>query len=175
MDAAAPDPALPVLAFPRAASPVPHASDASVLPAQGTPAQVALPPPTSEAAPLPAPGPRTLHPSSATSSGRPRNQRVLIRVAVKLQGSINDEILALACQTVAVTPLGADLLCRRNLPLHSRMTLENLATRQRQPCFVSHCSPQSDGGFLLSLEFKQAATDFWQIYFPPAGWRPLDD
>ena len=106
---------------------------------------------------------------------RRRSQRVMIRVPVTLHLTIARQPVTIHAHTVAVNDNGAMLLCSRTLDADVRLELQHDRTQQRMGCRVTRTPRDTAEGFLIPVEFPAPVPGFWQISFPPADWKPLDD
>ncbi len=104
-----------------------------------------------------------------------RSQRVMVRVPVTLEVVLDDTTVTIRAHTVAVNVHGAMLLCSQSLNAETKLQLENDQTRERMMCRVTRTPKATPSGFLIPVEFAIPSPGFWQITFPPAGWKPLDD
>jgi len=102
---------------------------------------------------------------------RRRTQRVIIRVPVTLELSVNGETLKLHAHTVAVNVHGAMFLCKRPLDTNTQIAVLNERTRQQTGARVSRSPRTSSEGFLIPIEFTSPSPNFWQISFPPENWK----
>ncbi len=104
---------------------------------------------------------------------RRRSQRVVLRVPVTLSFQIAGQNLVAPGNTVSVNDHGAMLLCSRSFESGALLTIRHDATRKEVPCRVTRVPRESSEGYLIPIEFLEPATDFWQISFPPADWKPV--
>lgn len=105
---------------------------------------------------------------------RRRSQRVVIRVPVTVQLTLEGQDVAFTAHTVAVNDQGAMLAAPRSLPLGAELDITNERTRQSARARVTRTPPESSEGFLIPVEFTVATPGFWQISFPPKDWKPID-
>jgi hypothetical protein len=105
---------------------------------------------------------------------RRRSQRVVLRVPVTVKFQIAGQSVTVSGHTVSVNDHGAMLLCPRPLESGVQLTIRNDATRNEVPCRVTRASCDSSQGYLIPVEFTEAAADFWQISFPPTDWKPVE-
>ena len=106
---------------------------------------------------------------------RRRSQRVIVRTPVTLHLTIANQAVAVKAETVAVNDHGAMLLCQRNFVADERMEIQNDRTRQRVGCRVTRPPRENPEGYLIPIQFEAPAPGFWQISFPPTGWKARDD
>lgn len=108
------------------------------------------------------------------SQGRPRGQRVLLRVRAQIHVALGGNDSTLEATTLSVSPRGALVVIKQNLPAETRVVLEHSGTRERVACKVARPPREMPEGFHTPLEFDSPAPDFWKIAFPPADWRSED-
>jgi len=104
---------------------------------------------------------------------RRRSQRVVLCVPVTLKFQIAGQSVVVSGNTVSVNDHGAMLLCPRAFESGALLTIRHDATRKEVPCRVTRVPLESSEGYLLPVEFLEPSTDFWQISFPPADWKPF--
>jgi hypothetical protein len=108
------------------------------------------------------------------SQDRRRGQRVLLRVRAQIHVALEGNASTLEATTLSVSPRGALVVVKQNLPMETRVVLEHNGTRERVACKVVRSPREMPEGFHTPLEFDSPAPDFWKIAFPPAGWRSED-
>jgi hypothetical protein len=135
-----------------------------------TKASVTAPNPiTSAAKPLAAPVK-----AAVSSQERRRGQRVLLRIRANIHVALQGKATTLDAATLSVTPQGAVVVMKQNLPAETRLVLEHDGTKQRVDCKVARPPRATAEGFHVPLEFDAPAPGFWKINFPPSDWRPED-
>jgi hypothetical protein len=128
--------------------------------------------------PIPQPT-RTPSPASAANAAiasqeRKRGQRVLLRIRANIHVALQGKATTLDAATLSVTPQGAVVVMKQNLPAETHLVLEHNGTKQRVGCKVARPSRETAEGFHIPLEFESPAPGFWKINFPPSDWRPDD-
>jgi hypothetical protein len=108
------------------------------------------------------------------SQERRRGQRVLLRIRANIHVALQGKATTLDAATLSVTPQGAVVVMKQNLPAETRLVLEHGGTKQRVDCKVARPSRETAEGFHIPLEFDSPAPGFWKINFPPSDWRPDD-
>ncbi len=103
---------------------------------------------------------------------RRRSQRVLLRVRAQIHVALHGKAESYDVTTLSVNHHGALVLMQENLPLDTRLVLENANTKERVPCKVVRQAREMYDGFQVPIEFDSPAPDFWGIAFPPSDWRP---
>ncbi len=106
---------------------------------------------------------------------RRRSQRVIIRVPVTLLISDKGSAAKITAHTVAVNIHGAMVVCPRSIDENTKLDLVNGRTGEKIGCRVTRASRESTEGFLVPLEFTSASPNFWQITFPPANWKAVEN
>jgi hypothetical protein len=106
---------------------------------------------------------------------RRRSQRVIIRVPVTLLISEKGQAAKISAHTVAVNIHGAMLVCPRSIDENTRLELVNGRTGEKIGCRVTRASRESTEGFLVPVEFTISSPNFWQITFPPANWKAVEN
>jgi hypothetical protein len=142
----------------RTAAPV----KATALPAHPIPATTK---PTSNVAPVK---------QAIASQERKRGQRVLLRIRANIHVALQGKPTTLDAATLSVTPQGAVVVMKQNLPAETHLVLEHGGTKQRVGCKVARPSRETSEGFHVPIEFEAPAPGFWKINFPPTDWRPED-
>jgi len=103
---------------------------------------------------------------------RRRGQRVLLRIRANIHVALLGKATTLDAATLSVTPQGAVVVMKQNLPAETRLVLEHGGTKQRVDCKVARPTRETPEGFHIPLEFDSPAPGFWKINFPPSDWRP---
>jgi hypothetical protein len=106
---------------------------------------------------------------------RRRSQRVMLKVAVTLYLSINDRPEKIEAHTLVVNTHGAMLCVQQNLASETHLELEHNRSKERRRARVTRKPQSSPDGWLIPVEFEEAAGDFWHVSFPPANWKPPID
>jgi hypothetical protein len=103
---------------------------------------------------------------------RKRGQRVLLRIRANIHVALQGKATTLDVATLSVTPQGAIVVTKQNLPAETRLVLEHGGTKQCVECKVARPSRETPEGFHIPIEFDAPAPGFWKINFPPTDWRP---
>jgi len=106
---------------------------------------------------------------------RRRSQRVIVRIPLTLVLTREGQAAKISAHTVAVNIHGAMVLCPRSLDEGTTLELENGRTSDKIACRITRASRESPEGFLIPLEFVTPSPNFWQISFPPANWKALEN
>jgi hypothetical protein len=112
--------------------------------------------------------------AAVSSQERRRGQRVLLRIRANIHVALQGKATTLDAATLSVTPQGAVVVMKQNLPAETRLVLEHGGTKQRVDCKVARPPRATAEGFHIPLEFDAPAPGFWKINFPPSDWRPED-
>ena len=115
----------------------------------------------------------TLKPAIAAAERR-RNQRVLLRIRASIHVAVQGKNAVLDAATLSVTPQGAVVVMKQNLPAETRLVLEHSRTGQRVDCKVARPPRETAEGYHTPIEFSTPAPGFWKINFPPSDVRPED-
>ena len=100
-----------------------------------------------------------------TSEERRRAQRVLLRVPVKLVVDGKTQEIAGATHTVSAT--GALVQLPEALAQGTKITIENVTTKNKAEAHVPRPPQFSSEGALVPIEFTGPAVNFWAVFFPP--------
>ena len=117
-------------------------------------------------APMGAPSPAK---AALAAAERRRNQRVLLRIRASIHVAMQGKNAVLDAATLSVTPQGAVVVTKQNLPAETHLVLEHGATHQRVDCKVARPPRETPEGFHTPIEFSAPAPGFWKIHFPPAA------
>ena len=98
----------------------------------------------------------------------------LMGIRANIHVALQGKATTLDAATLSVTPQGAVVVMKQNLPAETRLVLEHGGTKQRVDCKVARPSRETAEGFHIPLEFDSPAPGFWKINFPPSDWRPDD-
>jgi len=110
--------------------------------------------------------------NSVLKEDRRRSQRVLLRIRANIHVALQGRQESFEVTTLSVNHHGALVIMKQNLPLNTRLVLENAHTRERVACKVVRPPREIPEGFQVPIEFDSPAPDFWRIAFPPSDWRP---
>ena len=105
---------------------------------------------------------------------RRRSQRVIIRVPVTMEVTLQGQKIKVSAHTVAVNIHGAMVLCSRMFDSGTKLELVNDRSRERAAARITRVPRESAEGYLIPVEFTAPSPVFWQISFPPTNWKPTD-
>jgi hypothetical protein len=111
---------------------------------------------------------------AVSAAERRRNQRVLLRIRASIHVALQGKNAVLDAATLSVTPQGAVVVTKQNLPAETHLVLEHRGTGQRVDCRVARPPRETAEGFHTPIEFSTPAPGFWKINFPPSDARPED-
>ena len=100
-----------------------------------------------------------------TSEERRRAQRVLLRVPVKLTIAGKTQEIDGSTHTVSAT--GALVQLPEALAQGTKITIENVTTKNKAEAHVPRPPQFSPEGALVPIEFTAASVNFWGVFFPP--------
>jgi len=100
-----------------------------------------------------------------TSEERRRAQRVLLRVPVRLTVAGKTQEIEGATHTVSAT--GALVQLSEALAQGTKITIENVTTKNKAEAHVPRPPQFSPEGALVPIEFTGPAVNFWAVFFPP--------
>ena len=106
---------------------------------------------------------------------RRRSRRVIIQVPLTLIVTEQGRSVRIPAHTVAVNVHGAMVVCTRAIEAETRLQVVNERTKQTIDSRVTRVPRDSSEGFLIPVEFTTPSPDFWQITFPPATWKSIDN
>ena len=112
--------------------------------------------------------------AAIANAERRRNQRVLLRIRASIHVALQGKNAVLDAATLSVTPQGAVVVMKQNLPAETHLVLEHSGTGQRVDCKVARPPRETSEGFHTPIEFSAPAPGFWKIHFPPSDARPED-
>ena len=106
--------------------------------------------------------------AAIANAERRRNQRVLLRIRASIHVALQGKNAVLDAATLSVTPQGAVVVMKQNLPAETHLVLEHRGTGQRVDCKVARPPRETSEGFHTPIEFSTPAPGFWKINFPPS-------
>ena len=112
----------------------------------------------------------TISPSPKGTSERRlrRSKRVKLVLSVLVQGKTpTGEPFREFSRTLSLSAHGGLVKLAAAVQVEQTILVENKSTRKEQECRVAYVGPVHNGRCPVGFEFTDAATDFWQIYFPP--------
>jgi hypothetical protein len=121
------------------------------------------------------PVPADAGPQLQPAEERRRSQRVIIQIPVTLELMVSGTKVTVRAKTASVNDHGAMLICTRNFPVETKFDLVNDRTAKKQSCRVARTAIENPQGYLIPVEFAVPAPGFWNISFPPPGWKALEN
>ena len=105
---------------------------------------------------------------------RRRTARVAVFADLTVQG-FNDNNEKFKVQTRSLSVNGHGGLTVMDVPVSVGQTLflVNENSRQKAECKVVSLRPGDDGKTIVAFEFTSPHPNFWKVFFPPAGAKPL--
>lgn len=105
---------------------------------------------------------------------RRRTARVSVFADLTVQG-FNDNNEKFRVQTRSLSVNGHGGLTVLDVPVSVGQTLflVNENSRQKAECKVVSLRPGDDGKTIVAFEFTSPHANFWKVFFPPAGAKPL--
>jgi hypothetical protein len=105
-----------------------------------------------------------------------RSQRVAARIRVKVtRRGGEDSTLSEETNTLVVNAHGGAILLAMSVQVGDILVLQNLTTCEEVLIRVAHVGEKQDLKYQVGIEFTNPAPHFWQIDFPPKGWKVLED
>jgi len=105
---------------------------------------------------------------------RRRTARVAVFADLTIQG-FTDSNEKFKVQTRSLSVNGHGGLTVLDVPVSVGQTLflVNENSRQKAECKVVSLRPGDDGKTIVAFEFTSPHVNFWKVFFPPAGAKPL--
>ncbi len=100
-----------------------------------------------------------------TSEERRRAQRVLLRIAVRVQVAGKTQTMEGYTHTVSAN--GALIIIPEALAQGTKITVENVKTQKSIEATVARPPQFSPDGSMIPVEFAAVSPNFWNIFFPP--------
>ncbi len=100
-----------------------------------------------------------------TSEERRRAQRVLLKIAVKVQ--VTGKTQAMEGFTHTVSANGGLIIIPEALAQGTKITIENVKTGKSVEATVVRPPQFSSDGSMIPVEFGAVSPNFWNIFFPP--------
>ena len=94
---------------------------------------------------------------------------MLLRIRASLHVALQGKNAVLDAATLSVTPQGAVVVTKQNLPADTHLVLEHRGTHQRVDCKVARPPRETPEGFHTPIEFSAPSPGFWKIHFPPTA------
>jgi len=111
--------------------------------------------------------------TSWLESNRRRNQRVLLKMPVRMSGPAGSASPAeQETHTLAISNDGAMIVLAGRVSLGQRFTLVNVQTQEALDCVVVHLDEIAPQQFHVGVEFAIPNAMFWRVAFPPRDWTP---
>jgi hypothetical protein len=109
----------------------------------------------------------------ASPGARRRSQRVLMQVALRLQGlDAQGQKFEEFTETLAINAHGGLVLLAARITSGSIIHMRNVKTEEEQECHVVFLGPVRNGKAEVGLEFTVPRPAFWRVAFPPDDWSP---
>ena len=107
------------------------------------------------------------------ASGERRSRRVLLKVPVVVRGCFADGTpFREETHTLLVSESGALILLTASVRRGETLRLTHRGTWHEVDCQVVHIGPKQGDKTEVGIEFTHRAPQFWQIDFPPEGYKP---
>ena len=123
---------------------------------------------------------RTLrtHPALAENFNPPRtrrrSQRLTLGVPVVVCGRAGSRTsFREPTITLKINKHGGLIALEAMVCRGEELTLRRPTTGEEQSCRVVYLGPDSQGKRQVGVEFADTSQDFWHIYFPPVGAKPM--
>jgi hypothetical protein len=105
---------------------------------------------------------------------RRRTDRVSVFADLTVQGfTENNEKFKVQTRSLCVSGHGGLTILDASVVVGQTLLLINENSRQKAECKVVSVRPGGDGKAIVAFEFVSPTTNFWKMYFPPAGAKPL--
>ena len=105
---------------------------------------------------------------------RRRTGRVAVCADITVQG-VNEQNEKFRVITRSLSVSGHGGLTVMNVPVNVGQTLYlyNVGSREKAECKVVALKPELDGKSIVAFEFVNTPENFWKVFFPPMGAKPL--
>ena len=105
---------------------------------------------------------------------RRRTARVALCVDLIVQGRTHDDAAFRAeARTLSVSRHGGMLAMDPEVAMGQKLTLINLNSGEKAECKVVGTKTERGGKRHIAFEFTTIGLNFWKMYFPAAGSKPL--
>jgi hypothetical protein len=105
---------------------------------------------------------------------RRRTDRVSVFADLTVQGfTENNEKFKLQTRSLCVSGYGGLTILDASVVVGQTLLLINENSRQKAECKIVSLRPGGDGKTIVAFEFVAPNANFWKMYFPPAGAKPL--
>jgi len=105
---------------------------------------------------------------------RRRTTRVAIFADLMIQGlNENNEKFKIQTRSLSVSGHGGLTVMDVPVAVGQTLFLVNENSRQKAECKVVSARPGDDGKTIVAFEFTSPQANFWKVFFPPAGAKPL--
>ena len=105
---------------------------------------------------------------------RRRTARVALCVDVIVHGETESSgKFKVEARTLSVSRHGGMLALEPEVRIGQKLMLINVNSGQKAECKVVSAKPVRDGKRNVAFEFVSAEINFWKMYFPVAGTKPI--
>jgi c-di-GMP-binding flagellar brake protein YcgR len=105
---------------------------------------------------------------------RRRTARVALCVDLIVHGETESSgKLKAEARTLSVSRHGGMMALEPEVRIGQKLTLINVNSGQKAECKVVSAKPVRDGKRNVAFEFMSAEINFWKMYFPVAGTKPI--
>jgi PilZ domain len=105
---------------------------------------------------------------------RRRTVRVMLTVPLKVQGqSVDGESFSVETRSHTVSLHGASIELAPKVVLGDMLRLENERTREKIEGKIVTIRHSRDGKTYVGIEFTNQDVNFWHMFFPVPGAKPL--
>ena len=105
---------------------------------------------------------------------RRRTARVAIFVDLTIQGfNERSEKFKVHTRSLSINGYGGLTVLDVQVSVGQTLFLVNENSRQKAECKVVSLRPGDDGKTIVAFEFTSQQPNFWKVFFPPAGAKPL--
>jgi len=104
---------------------------------------------------------------------RRRTARVAVFVDLTIQGfNERNEKFKVHTRSLSVNGYGGLTVLDVPVSVGQTLFLVNESSRQKAECKVVSMRPGDDGKTIVAFEFTAQQSNFWKVFFPPAGAKP---
>ena len=105
---------------------------------------------------------------------RRRTARVALCVDLIVRGEMESSgKLEAEARTLSVSRHGGMMALEPEVRIGQKLMLINVNSGQKTECKVVSAKPVRDGKRNVAFEFMSAEINFWNMYFPVAGTKPI--
>jgi hypothetical protein len=94
---------------------------------------------------------------------------------VTLRMTVAGQTVKIDAHTDSVNDHGAMLQCARAIAAGTQIEIQHDRTGQKHQCRVTRRPLESQGRYLVPVEFTSPAPDFWHISFPTHDSKPAEE